>query len=71
MMRIVRAVPLMALVALAAGCTVQPVPLAAVRVQSPVVVEPAPVAVAPAPVFFAPAYRPHPGRGWKHGHHRW
>ena len=65
-MRIVRAFPLLALAVLAAGCTVQPVPLAAVRVQSPVVVEPAPFAVAP-----APAYRPHPGRGWKHGHHRW
>ena len=70
-MRIVRAFPLLALAALAAGCTVQPVPLAAVRVQSPVVVEPAPFAVAPAPAFFGPAYRPHPGRGWKHGHHRW
>ena len=68
-MRIVRAIPLVAVAALAAGCTVQPVPLAAVRVRPPVVVEP--VAVAPVPVFFAPAYRPHPGRGWKHGHHRW
>jgi hypothetical protein len=68
-MRIVRAFPLFALAALTAGCTVQPAPLAAVRLQSPVVVEPAPVAAAP--VFLAPTYRPHPGRGWKHGHHRW
>ena len=68
-MRIVRAFPLLALAALAAACTVQPAPLAAVRLQSPVVVEPAPVAVAP--VFLAPAHRGHPGRGWKHGHHRW
>ena len=68
-MRIVRAFPLVALAALATGCTVQPAPLAAVRLQSPVVVEPAPIAVAP--VFPAPAYWAHPGRGWKHGHHRW
>ena len=58
------------LVAPAAGCTVQPaVPVAAVRLQPPVVVTPAPVAMAPAaPALVAPAYKPHPGRGWKRGH---
>jgi hypothetical protein len=70
-MPIVKAFSLIALATLAAGCTVQPAPLAAVRVQSPFVVEPAPLAVGPAPVFLGPAYRPHPGRGWRHGHHRW
>ncbi len=43
--------------ALAAGCTVEPAPLATVRVPSPVVVSPVPVVVAPA------YHMPHPGRG--------
>ena len=62
MMRIMRALAPVALAVLAAGCTVQPAfPVAAVRIPPPVVVETAPVLV-------APSYRPHPGRGWKHGH---
>ncbi len=55
-----------ALAALAAACTVEPAPLATLRVPSPVVVSPAPVVVAPA------FHRPHRGRGWghfKHGPH--
>jgi hypothetical protein len=60
-MRITRAFALLVLAALAAGCTVQPA--------VPVAVAPAPIVVAPAPVFAAPAYRPHPGRGWKHRYH--
>ena len=66
-MRISKVLVLGALAAPAAGCAVQPaVPVAAVRLQPPVVVTPAPVAAAP--VVVGPAYRPHPGRGWKRGH---
>ena len=55
--------------AAAAGCTVQPaVPVAAVRLQPPLVVAPAPVGVIAAPVAVVPAYKPHPGRGWGRGH---
>ena len=66
-MNVLKAFALCALAAPAAGCTVQPaIPVAAVRLQPPVVVAPAPVALVPAPVVVGPAYRPHPGRGWGH-----
>lgn len=69
-MRIWKAFALCALAAPAAGCTVQPaMPLAAVRLQPPVVVAPAPVALVPSPVVVAPGHKPHPGRGWGRG--RW
>ena len=65
-MKVGKALVSCALAALAAACTVEPAPLATLRVPSPVMVSPAPVLVAPA------FHRPHPGRGWghhKHGHH--
>ena len=63
-MKVRKAVVSCALAALAAGYTVKPAPLAALRVPSPVVVSPAPVLVAP------DFHRPHPGRGWGHHKHR-
>ena len=63
-MKVGKALVFCAVAALAAGCTVEPAPLATVRVPSPVVVSPAPVLVAPA------YHKPHPGRGWAWGHHK-